>query len=715
MAEFLFSSHWYRVANLHPRLRSHVRVTRQFYGDQLWFLLQDQTSGRHHRINNIAYQFVGRMDGTRTVQQLWDTLVEELGEEVPSQDETIQILCQLSEVDLLQCEATADVAELFRRRDERSSKRRQAMINPLAFRVPLLDPSKMLDRCMPLVRPLFHPAMLLIWLAVVAFAAIGALSNWPTLSAQASTVMLTPRYLLLMWLVYPIIKTFHELGHAFAVRRWGGEVHEMGVTLFLLVPVPFVDASASSGFRDKYERMIVAASGIVVEMFLAALGAIVWLNVADGMVRDIAFVTMVIGGVSTLLFNGNPLLKFDGYYIFSDALDLPNLTQRSQAYMLYLLQRYALRIKSSPSPAVGSAERGWLLSYGLASWTYRLFVTVLIVLWISAKSSLLGIAAALWIFIAMVVKPLAKGFKFLLTSPYLSARRVRTCAIAGAGLAILATVVWFIPIPLATRAEGVVWLPEQSHIRAATDAFLDQVVVVDGATVSSGDVLMRMSDPALNARKKELMSNLAALEVSYHDAIATNPAQAQRVMQEQARVNGDLAEIETRLKQLIVLSPSAGRFVMPHAQDRVNGFFSKGTVLAHVLTNDHVRVRVAVAQEDVSLVRGQKRGAQVVLNEDQGNPLAAVALNEVPAALHELPSAALADRAGGHFVTDPADPKGLRTLAPIFLFDIEVPKSRTERVGGRVWVRFDHGSEPLAGRIFRMLQQLLLRHFSDDK
>lgn len=715
MAEFLFSSHWYRVANLHPRLRSHVRVSRQFYRDRLWFFLQDQTSGRNHRVNQSAYQFVGRMDGGRTVQEIWDVLMEELGEGAPTQDEAIQILCQLSDADLLQCETTPDVAELFRRRDERSSKRRQSMINPLAFRVPLLDPTRTLDRMLPFVRWLFHPVMLLTWLALVAFAAVIACSNWPALSSQASVHMLTPRYLLLLWLSYPIIKAIHELGHAFAVRVWGGQVHEMGLTLFLLVPVPYVDASASAAFREKYQRMAVAAIGIMVELFLAAIATIVWLNVEDGVIRDIAFVTMVVGGVSTVLFNGNPLLKFDGYYIFSDAFDLPNLAQRSQAYILYLVQRYLLQIGSASSPAANSAERAWLLGYGLASWLYRLFVTLLIVFWIGAKSALLGIAAGLWIAINMVVTPLVKAFQFLLTSPRLGMRRTRAWSIAGGALAMTASLLWFVPMPLATTVDGVVWLPEQSHIRAGTDGFIDRILIRDGALVQKGDILLEMSDPALEVRRKELLANLAVLEVSYQDAVVTNPVRAQGVLQEKARLVGDLNEIENRLAELIVYSPTAGKFVMPHGQDIVHNFIVKGTVLAHVLTSDNLKVRAAVTQEDVTLVRTQTRGAQVTLKEHQGEPLMAVIMHEVPAAVHELPSAAMADRAGGHFVTDPADPKGMRTLEPIFLFDLELPETHTERVGGRAWVRFDHGSEPLIGRIHRALQQLLLRHFSDEK
>jgi putative peptide zinc metalloprotease protein len=715
MAEFLFSSHWYRVANLHPRLRSHVRVSRQLYRDRLWFLLQDQTSGRHHRVNQNAYQFIGRMDGNRTVQEIWDVLVEDLGDDAPTQDETIQILCQLSDADLLQCEATPDVADLFRRRDERSSKKRQSMINPFAFRVPLFDPAAVLDRFMPLARMLFNPVMLLVWFGFVAFAMVVAFSNWTALSAQASVHMLTPRYLFLLWLVYPLIKAVHELGHAVAVRVWGGQVNEMGVTLFLLVPVPYVDASASAVFRDKFQRMAVAAIGIMVELFLAAIATIVWLNVEDGIVRDIAFVTMLVGGVSTVLFNGNPLLKFDGYYIFSDALDMPNLAQRSQAYLLYLAQRYLLRMTSAISEDASTSEKTWLLAYGLASWLYRLFVTVLIVLWVSTKSALIGIAIGFWIFVSMIIKPIGKAVHFLLTSPRLGAQRLRAWAITGgAAIAIIATI-WLVPMPLATRAEGIVWQPEQSRIRAATDGFIDRILVGDGSVVQQGDILLEMSDPALNAQHKESLANLASLEVSYQEAIVTNPVRAQSVLQEKARVMGDLNEIENRIAQLTVRSPSAGRFVMPHGQDMVSNFVTKGAVLAHVLTSNNITIRVAVAQDDIALVRARTRDTQVTLKEVPTRSLQAVVMREVPAATQDLPSAALADKAGGRFVTDPADPKGLRTLEPFFLFDVEVPESRTERVGGRAWVRFDHGSEPLTGRILRTAQQLMLRHFSHDK
>ncbi len=715
MAEFLFSSHWYRVANLHPRLRSHVRVTRQRYRDQLWFLLQDQTSGRHHRVNEIAYQFVGRMDGTRTVQEIWDVLLEDHGENAPSQDETIQILCQLSEVDLLQCETTPDVVELFRRRDERTSKRRQSMINPLAFRVPLVNPTVFLDRCIPVVRMLFQPLWLVACLTLIAFATITAFSNWPILRAEANTVMLLPRYLLLMWICYPFIKLIHELGHAFAVRAWGGQVHELGVTLFLLIPVPYVDASASGAFREKYQRMAVAGMGILVELVLAAIGTLIWFNVEAGWVRDIALVTMVIGGVSTLLFNGNPLLKFDGYYVLADALDIPNLAQRSRAYFFYIVQKYLLQIRDVISPTTTASESAWLLGYGAMSWCYRLSVTLLIIFWVSGKSALLGFAAAIWLLISMVMTPAVSGFRFLLHSSKLGAKRLRKGLIVGAALTTALLALWWVPLPMATNAVGVVWLPEKAHIRSASDAFIDDIFVKDGQVVKAGEVLMKLSDPSLQVQRKELMAKLAMLEVEYQSAMATSPTKAQSLLEEKSRLLGDLAEVSTRIAGLTVQSPVAGRFVMTRAQDVLHTYAPKGTLLAHVLTADRMQVRVAVAQDDVSLVRTNTQSTEIFLKEIQHKPLSARLVREVPAGLHELPSAALADRFGGMIATDPADPKALRTLEPVFLFDIEVPAARTQRVGGRAWVRFDHGSEPLSGRIYRSLQRLLLRHFSDAK
>ena len=141
--------------------------------------------------------------------------------------------------------------------------------------------------------------------------AFGAVNQWSALSVHWEARFLDPGNLLSLWLLYPLVKGLHELGHGFATRHWGGEVHEMGVMLLVFTPVPYVDASASSAFPSRNQRMVVAAAGIMVELLLTGVALLLWSYSDPGLLRDLCFNVLVIGGVSTLLFNGNPLLRFD--------------------------------------------------------------------------------------------------------------------------------------------------------------------------------------------------------------------------------------------------------------------------------------------------------------------------------------------------------------------------------------------------------------------
>ncbi len=152
--------------------------------------------------------------------------------------------------------------------------------------------------------------------------------------------MLLPENLLLMWLVFPVLKLCHEFGHAFAVKARGGEVHEMGVMLLVLTPVPYVDASSAWAFRSKWQRFAVGGAGMMVELFIASIALFLWLAVEPGMFRALLYNIMLIAGISTVLFNANPLLRFDGYYMLMDWLEIPNLRTRSTQYIIYLCEKY---------------------------------------------------------------------------------------------------------------------------------------------------------------------------------------------------------------------------------------------------------------------------------------------------------------------------------------------------------------------------------------
>ena len=276
------------------------------------------------------------MDGTRTVDQLWREAGTRLGEEAPSQDEVIQLLAQLNAADLLQTEVTPDSAELLRaRRKSRTSPRWLGnVLNPLALRMPLWHPDKFLRA---------HVCRWSNGCSAGLASRCGCSwccrrSCWRHSTGRSSaptppTASLPPTTFLLIALSYLVLKALHELGHGYAVKAFGGAVHEFGVMFLVFAPVPYVDASAASEFRSKWRRALVGAAGMIVEVFFAALALYVWLAVEPGIVRALAFNVMVVAGISTVVFNGNPLLRYDGYYILSDLLEIPNLAQRGHALL----------------------------------------------------------------------------------------------------------------------------------------------------------------------------------------------------------------------------------------------------------------------------------------------------------------------------------------------------------------------------------------------
>jgi len=503
MADELFSNAWYRVANLVPRIRGHARIYRHVYRGETWYVLQDQSSGRHHRFSETANNLIGLMDGKRTVQKIWEQACEQLGDDAPTQDETIELLGKLHAADLLLCDVTPDSAELFRRyRQRRRANLMQRLKSPLALRFPLLDPDAFLARWVFLVRPLLGWAGGFGWLALIVAALVYAGINWSELSEGGVERVLAPHSLLVLALSYPLVKALHELGHGFVTKAWGGEVHEMGIMLLVLFPVPYVDASAASAFADRGKRMLVGAAGMMVELTLAALALFAWLAMEPGLLRDFAFSVMLIGGVSTLLFNGNPLLRFDGYYVLADVLDIPNLGTRANKYLLYLCQRYLFGLSEAISPVSASGERRWFIIFGIASFVYRMFIMFVIVLFVASEYLLVGVLIAIWAVVTQLLMPLAKGVAFVISSPRVQRKRTRTRWATGSLAIGLALLIFALPVPLWTRAEGVVWLPEQAYVRVGSDGFVTRVLVEPDTRVKAGDPLIMCEDPLLGTRPR---------------------------------------------------------------------------------------------------------------------------------------------------------------------------------------------------------------------
>lgn len=711
MSQSLFSPLWYRVSELQPRLAVGVSARRQQYRDDGWHVLVSAVNGRQFRINRKAYRFLGCCDGVRTVQQIWDALLEDMRDDAPTQDEVLRLLAQMGEAGLLDPGASPDFETQAGERGRRQ-RRQRGFPNPLAFKIRLGDPAGLLRRIEAVTPLIFNPLTCLLWLAAVVLAGAVAASRWNELATHAVSYMATPHYLLLAWLSFPFIKALHELGHALAVRHWQGEVHEAGIALFVLTPAPYVDASASAAFRRRHQRAVVAAMGIMVELALAAAALAVWVNVQPGTLRDLAFVTMVVCGASTLLFNANPLMQFDGYHVLCDALDLPGLGTRSRRYWSHLLQGLVFANGGAIPMQAAPGERKWLFAYAPLAWLYRMFIAAGIVLWVGSWSMLLGVLVAAYCALTALVLPaagLARGV--LAAAAGASQRRRARLAMSGAALAFI-VLVGIVPLPFRTAAWGVVWLPEQARARPEADGFIASFAVPDGQRVLPGQLILTLDDPALFAQREKLAGQLAGLAADRFNAMQRDALKARNLQEEIRRVEGELRRVDERIALLEVRSQGAGTLVMPGQQDLLGTYVKRGSTLGYVLDRKEVGVRAAVPERDAALIRQGHAAVEVRLAEAAQDSLVAGLVRDVPAAVHELPSPALGDRGGGPYVTDPADKDGLRTVEPVVLIDLALPDRVLERVGGRVWVRFDHGRQPLTIQAWRRGRQLFLQHFN---
>jgi putative peptide zinc metalloprotease protein len=710
----LFSDSWYRVAALTPRLRTHARVHRHQYRGQTWYIVEDRASQRFLRCTRQAYLLIGLMDGHRTVQELWQLVCERLGDQAPTQTEVIQVLSQLHANDVLQSDVPPDTAELLQRYERQQRRQNLARATGLfSWKFPLVDPDRFLTATAPLVRPLLGWGGAIVWLAVVLPAIALTAMYWGDLTRDILDRLFSAQTLIMFWLLFPMIKALHELGHAFATKAFGGEVHDMGVLLLVVTPVPYVDASSASGFPSKWRRILVGAGGMLVELFVASLALYLWLSVERGFVSAIAYNTIVIAGVTTLLFNVNPLLRYDGYYILADLLEIPNLRRRADAYLGHLCERHLFGRREATPPVATAGERAWFVAYGVAAFLYRMLVVVAILSFIADRYFWFAVFCLAVAGIAWFGVPLAKGVRFLVASPRLRKHRPRALAVTAAVLAGIVLLLGVVPAPYRSVLEGVVWIPEESIVRAGTEGFIQEIVATPGKRVARGEVLVRLRDPEITTRAAVLQARVRELQARYDAEKPVDQVKAGIVLEELSFAREDAARASQRAAELTIRSGTVGTFVVPTPEDLPGRFVKQGERLAFVVELGTITIRTAVSQSAIDLVRFHTQRVEVRMAERLTDVTQGVVRRLVPGATEQLPTTALGSEGGGQIVVDPRDPKGVTAVQKVFQVDVELPAAAGRlNVGGRAYVRFDHGWQPLAVQWYLALRQLFLARFN---
>jgi len=714
MSDGLISPHWYRVASLRPRLHDQVQFHRHDYRGRIWYLLENTATGRNHRFNPAAYRFIGLMDGNNTVQEIFDQISEQLDEFQPGQDEIIDLMSRLYEADLLKSEALADTEELFERQSrQRTNRLKQRFANPVALRFALWDPEDFLNRHYRKINWLFNKWIGFAWICLMVYASLQAAQHWPQINHHFAVNALSPYNLLLMFLLYPPLKFLHELGHAFSAKLEGGEVHELGINFLMFMPVPYVNVSTATHFRSRYKRILVSAAGILVESFFAALGLLLFLAAEPGLVQNIGFNIFLIGGVSSLFFNGNPLLKYDGYYMLADALGIPNLFQRSSQYWQFLFKRYLFGLRDVVSPANAPGEAPWFVVYSLLSLAYRLAILWFILSVVTGKFFYLGIFLASWLIGVQILRPLYKVLCFLVSSPALRDKRNRAF---GASIAIAAAVVvvfGFVPIPSYTLNEGVLWQPDEVRLRAQHDGFIATLEIDNNQSVTAGMPLLSLHDPFLQNEARIAQARVRELKSRYRASRASSHVEAGIVGEELQVAQSELRFILDKTRSMSVIAFKNGKILLPEANDLPGRFIRKGDFLGYILDGETPTVRMAVSQDHIGQLRQNVVDIRVRFASNPETDFSAEILRQSPEATNQLPSAALATTGGGKFIVAADNRDELVIQEKVFLVDLKLDFQQLQiPMGTRAYVRVSHGSETLASQWYRRVRQVFLRQFN---
>lgn len=709
----MMSPQWFRLAGLRPRLDPQAKVDRLVSRREVWHVLVRADGTRSFRLNAAAWAVVARCDGRRSVHQLWLLALSQLGDAAPTQGELLDILVRLHAASLVSFDRQPDFGGADAPEPAAASaadpQRRNSI---LAWRVPLGSPDAWLARWAPKARKLFTPMAGLGWLLLVLSALAVLAPRVSELSQWLRNALATPHVLWLAALAFPPIKALHELAHGLAARHYGARVPEWGLSLLMFTPVPYVDASAASAL-PRSARLVVAGAGIALELALAAVAVMVAFAVQPGGVRDAALAVFFLCALSTLAVNANPLLRFDGYHVLCDALELPNLAVRSTRHWLHVLSTRVLRV-GDPAAAVQAApgERPWLWAYAPLALVMRWVIVVSVVAWVGSLSFLLGTAAAVLMAGSMLGRPARALWRWLRGPALSDAERGRSQRrLAALALALgLPLAAW--PWPDATVAQGVLWLPEHALVRADVDGRIEQVLVRDGQAVRAGDALLQLQSPDLEARAVTLRGRIEALESEQAAALRLEPERAVAAAHALRAAEAELAQVEQWMASLTVRAQADGLVTIARADDLPGRYITRGTLIAHLMTGEAGIVQVAVPNERAALVATHRGAVQVRRPDGQGPDLTGQWSGTASGGGVALPHASLGERHGGRIAIDPADAQGLRPAQAIVLGEVQLAGEPLARLGERVLVRFPHGHLPLAAQALRALQQQVLRHFN---
>ncbi|MEM1304732.1 MAG: site-2 protease family protein, partial [Planctomycetota bacterium] len=567
------------------RVRPDLRARRQRYQGRSYWVVKDPVALQYFRFEEEEFAILQMLDGESSLDQIAEQFEAEFPPQTIRTEELQQFLGMLHRSGLVLADAAGQGVQLKKRRDERKHKERLAMAsNVLSVRFKGFDPERLLNAmyAFPPVRwffswPVFIGCMVMclaaLLLVLVNFDAFQA--RLPSFQAYFSAQNWTNW--LILGVVLSVTKVLHEFGHGLSCKHFGGECHEMGVMFLVLTPCLYCNVSDSWMLPSRWKRAAIGAAGMYVEVVLAAVCTFVWwFTDSDTLLNKLCLNVMFISSVSTILFNANPLLRYDGYYILSDLLEIPNLRQKAQQILSRTLGEWCLGLEPPEDPFLPKRNQGWFALYTVASAAYRWVVVLSICYFLNVVFEpyglkVLGQLVALTAVWGLVGQPLWKLYKYFKVPGRLSkVKRWRLWTSVGVAAAAVAGVAT-IPFPAAVHCTALVQPRDAATVYVEALGVLDSVSVEAGQRVEAGDELARLVNVDIELAIARLESQIAEYQIKLADLRAmsftdsTAAEQTAQVAELLAATREQLAQYRRDARRLVLRAPVAGVVIPPPA------------------------------------------------------------------------------------------------------------------------------------------------------
>jgi putative peptide zinc metalloprotease protein len=690
-----------RLADVMVSVRADLTYTRQVNRDGISYIVHHPVTFQNHRLSAEDYLIVSHLRDSRTLSETLDRLVQRGLLEQDQEEDFYRFVVHLNQLHLLRL-PVSDANQLHDRFVEKAKKQRvQTAKSFLFFRIPLFEPMPFLDRTLSFVRPLFSRGAAIVWCCALLFCIGLIVRRWDEFGDPLGSVLATSN-LAILWLLLLGLKVVHEFGHAYACRNFGAKVPEMGAFFLMGSPCAYMDASDSWNLTKRRQRLIVAMGGIYFESWCAMLAVLVWTMTEPSLVNSIAQYVVVLSTVITIGFNINPLMKYDGYYALTDLLGRPLLREDAAFEFTRLVKRvlFGLRIESRTS---NTAERVWLVVFGIACSIYRLAIAISIATVLGMFVPLLG-SVVLIAYVGSTVVKLAKaGVVYLRTSEEIQDRRRRAYAASSFAFAGCIVAMMLIPVPGGMRISGVVIPQKQLVAYATVPGFLREANVENGAAVANGAVLCVLENTDLDRQVSATRTAVRDLEIQLASQLRTDVRAMATTQQQLRQMRESLAEAELQRDRLVIVAPDSGVISKAEAIQKQGRYVRAGEPLASIGVGQSCVV--ALLDEEMFSDAMPKTGDMVQLRIPGANSVLTGRISHLRrTASDQISVPQLTQSGGGDIPVAMEDQRAQRPYVQVRI-DLDVPNDELLH-GQRAVVRLASAGSSIATIALRSVRRL---------